>query len=189
MDMNRIVLSVDVDLAKGKSLEVLYVKQFEHDVKKIQVNLYYNGEEVIVPTTGNSARLNASVDGTVTAYQKTAYIPNSNDENYVWFPLYEELTALAGTEHCEIEIYRTSTGDNIYTATFDIIVEPSVATSESPRVVSTTELAGTLNSLDSRVTALEQREAGGTPSAGISAAILSGANGTAGMVSEYEEGN
>lgn len=56
--------------------------------------------------------------------------------------------------------------------------------------------ANDLNRIDSgvenlmtRVTALEQREAGGTPSAGISAAILSGANGTAGMVSEYEEGN
>ena len=187
MELTRLRPTIDIDLAKGKVLDVLYIKQFEHDIKNIQSNLYYNDEEVIVPTTGNSARLNASVDGTVTAYQKTAYIPNSNDENFVWFPLYEELTVLAGTEHCEIEIYRTSTGDNIYTATFDIIVEPSVATSESPRVVSTTELAGTLNSLDSRVTALEQRGAGGTTSAGISAAILAGANGTAGMVSEYEE--
>lgn len=56
--------------------------------------------------------------------------------------------------------------------------------------------ANDLNRIDSgvenlmtRVTALEQRGSGGTTSAGISAAILAGANGTAGMVSEYEEGN
>lgn len=37
--------------------------------------------------------------------------------------------------------------------------------------------------------ALRDLQKGGTPSAGISTAILAGANGTAGMVSEYEEGN
>lgn len=175
MELTRLRPTIDIDLAKGKVLDVIYIKQFEHDIKNIQINLYYNDEEVIVPTTGNSARLNASVDGTVTAYQETAYIPNSNDENYVWFPLYEELTALAGTEHCEVEIYRTSTGDNIYTATFDIIVEPSVATSESPRVVSTTELASTLTSLDSRVTVLERRGTGSGIISGISALGTNGA--------------
>lgn len=186
MDINRIVLSVDVDLAKGKSLEILYVKQFEHDVKKIQVNLYYNGEEVIGLTTGNNARINASVNGTVTAYQLTARLPNDNDKNYIIIPLYEELTSLAGREHCEIEIYNTSTGNNIYTATFDIIVEPSAATAESPRVVSTTELASTLTSLDSRVTALEQRGAGSGIISGISALGTNGAvtAATAGIASE-----
>lgn len=150
-------LEIDVDLAKGKTLEVIHVKQFEHDVKKIRVNLFYNGEEVIVPTTGNAARVSASVGGTVTAYQENAYLPNRDDENYVYFPLHESLTTLSGTEHCEVEIYNTTTEKCIYTATFDIIVEPSVASADSPRAVGTTELAGTLSSLDERLTIIEEK--------------------------------
>lgn len=125
-------LEIDVDLSEGKTLEVLYVKQFEHNIKRIKVNLFYNGEKVIVPTTGNGARLNASVGDETTAYQMAAYLPVSDEENYVYFPLYSELTSKAGVEHCEIEIYKSSTGNNIYTPTFDLIVEPSVATSAPP---------------------------------------------------------
>lgn len=148
--MDKIYCNLELDFSENKSLKVIKVKQFESQGKRIILSLYNNGKEFIFSGL-ETAVINASVNGTVTAYEETCTV--SAEDNYITIPLYPSLTTLAGNEHCEVKI--TSYNNIIYTATFIINVEPSVATSESAAVLKTTELAATLSGLDSRVTVLE----------------------------------
>lgn len=148
--MDKIYCNLELDFSENKSLKVIKVKQFESQGKRIILSLYNNGKEFIFSGL-ETAVINANVNGTVTAYEETCTV--SAEDNYITIPLYPSLTTLAGNEHCEVKI--TSYNNIIYTATFIINVEPSVATSESAAVLKTTELAATLSGLDSRVTVLE----------------------------------
>lgn len=148
--MDRIYCDLELDFSENKSLEVIKVKQFENQGKYIRLYLYDNGTEFSLSGT-ETAVINASVDGTVTTYEESCIV--TAEKNYIYIPLYSSLTTLAGNEHCEVKI--TSSNNIIYTATFILDVEPSVATSESAAVLKTTELAATLSGLDSRVTVLE----------------------------------
>lgn len=148
--MDRIYCDLELDFSENKSLEVIKVKQFENQGKYIRLYLYDNGTEFSLSGT-ETAVINASVDGTVTTYEESCIV--TAEKNYIDIPLYSSLTTLAGNEHCEVKI--TSSNNIIYTATFILDVEPSVATSESAAVLKTTELAATLSGLDSRVTAVE----------------------------------
>lgn len=148
--MDKIYCNLELDFSENKSLKVIKVKQFESQGKRIILSLYNNGKEFIFSGL-ETAVINASVNGTVTAYEETCTV--SAEDNYITIPLYPSLTTLAGNEHCEVKI--TSRNNIIYTATFVLDVEPSVATSESAAVLKTTELAATLSGLDSRVTVLE----------------------------------
>ena len=149
--MDKIYCDLELDFSENKSLKVIKVKQFENRGRDIRLFLYDNGREVIFDGA-ETATINASVNGVVTTYNENCIVVYG--KNCVDIPLYSSLTTLAGKEQCEVKIAKGSEG-TIYTATFVLDVEPSVATSESAAVLKTTELAATLSGLDSRVTVLE----------------------------------
>ena len=154
--------NLDIDVNQNRTLERINVKQFENGSRIIRIFLYDNGEQVELGTSpinstidtdgvNHIAYLNASVDGTVTEYERQCSISN----DVIEVPVNSNLTTLSGFEHCEVKIL----GKNsrvLYTATFYLNVEPSVATTDSAAVLKTTELASTLSSLDARVTTNEE---------------------------------
>ena len=153
--MNKIYCDLELDFSENKSLKVIKVKQFESQGKRIRLYLYNNGTEFIFSGL-ETAVINANVNGTVTTYEETCIV--SVEDNYITIPLYSSLTTLAGNERCEVKI--TSYSNIIYTATFILDVEPSVATSESAAVLKTTELASVLADHESRIAKLESSSGG-----------------------------
>ena len=148
--MNDVYVEIKVDFSCTRSLSTACMKQFEKNGRNIRVYLYDGGEPYELSGL-EAAFLNANVDGTVTAYQLVC--ATYQDCNYIDVPQTSDLTELAGTEHCEIQIKQS--GDILCTATFDIIVEASPATSEQPGILKTVELAGTLADHDRRITSVE----------------------------------
>lgn len=151
-----IYANLNLDFNENRSLKSIKVKQFEDRGREIRLFLSDNGQAITF-SAFETATINASVNGTVTAYDKACvvnYSDNNESDNYITVPLYPELTTLAGTEHCEVKLTNPQ-GTIIYTATFNIEVERSVATSENAEVLQTTELAKVLADHESRITNLE----------------------------------
>lgn len=155
--MELIYETLEIDLSQNRRLQTINVKQFEKEARQIDLYLFYNGQPFYL-SGREQATINASVGGVVTTYDKQCYIMNSNT-NKIEIPLYESLTTLPGVEHCEVKIV-DSTDDVLYTATFNLNVEPSVATSESAAALQTTELASVLADHENRITALENNSGG-----------------------------
>ena len=151
--MDNIEHVLKLDFSQNKVLDTINVKQFEQNTRDILLYLYYNGQPITLNPSVDAATINASVNGTVTTFDEDCIVY----AHYVSVPLYASLTTLPGDELCEVKISHStnSTDYVIYTATFHINVEPSTATSLNPQVLSTTELAATITSLDNRMTALE----------------------------------
>ena len=147
--------ALELDFAQNRTLQSINVKQFENQGRELLLYLYNNGQPVSF-SNWDIATINASVDGVVTTYNENCTIYYNS--NCIEVPLYESLTTLSGTEHCEVKI---KNGDNVtYTATFNLNVEPSVATSESAAALQTTELASVLADHENRITALENNSGG-----------------------------
>ena len=151
--MDNIEHVLKLDFSQNKVLDTINVKQFEQNTRDILLYLYYNGQPITLNPSVDTATINASVNGTVTTFDENCEVY----ARYVSVPLYASLATLPGDELCEVKISRSTDGTEyvIYTATFHINVEPSTATSLTPQVLSTTELAATITSLDNRMTALE----------------------------------
>lgn len=151
--MDNIEHVLSLDFSKNKTIDVVNVKQFEQNTRTIRLYLNYNGQPVTLDPAVDTATINASVNGVVTTFNENCEVY----AHYVDVNLLPSLTILSGDELCEVKISHSSNGTDyiIYTATFHINVEPSTATSLNPQVLSTTELAATITSLDNRMTALE----------------------------------
>ena len=143
-----------LDFKENRSLQTIRIKQFEDQYRQIRIFLCDNGLPVTFSGT-ETATINASVNGTVTTYDAECFV----EDDHIDVPLYATLTTLAGKEHCEIKITNPQ-WCVIYTATFILDVEPSVATSESAAVLKTTELASVLADHESRIAKLEASSGG-----------------------------
>lgn len=166
-----------LDFKKNRSLETIKVKQFEDQYRQIRIFLCDNGQPVTFSGT-ETATINASVNGTVTTYDAECFV----EDDHIDVPLYATLTTLAGKERCEVKITNPQ-WCVIYTATFILDVEPSVATSESAAVLKTTELASVLSDHESRIAKLEASSGGlgvlSTSAVGVNMATSSFVLGTA----------
>lgn len=156
--MELIYNALEIDFSQERLRQTINLKQFEKGARQIDLYLFNNGQPFYLNGTREHATINASIGGVVTTYNEQCDIPGSNT-NKIEIPLYESLTTLPGVEHCEVKIV-DSTDDVLYTATFDINVEPSVATSESAATLQTTELASVLADHENRITALENNSGG-----------------------------
>lgn len=153
--MQEIIHDLELDFVENRTLQTIKIKQFENLSRRLRFNLYDNGRSVSFSGL-ESAAINASVNGIVTAYNESCAITAGS--NIIQFRLPKSFSTLAGTEHCELKI---SDGSAVlYTATFNLDVEPSVATSESAAVLATTELASVLADHENRITALENNSGG-----------------------------
>ena len=154
--MDKIYSDIYIDFDRNRLLSTVNVKQFEDRGRWIRIHLLKNGEPMEL--LGNETlSLSASVDNIVTAFE------TPGNKNKIEFPVASFLTEIAGREHCELKIVSTSGSDvkTAYTATFDLLVEKSVATSESEKVLKTTDLAKVLQDHEDRITALEENGSGG----------------------------
>lgn len=153
--MSKIYSDFSLDFNENRSLQIVRLKQNENCGRILRIALYNNGERVNLENY-SIVVVNASVKGVVTAYD----FPCSIENNMVNVNICPPLTTLAGTELCEIKLLG-STNAVLYTATFEIKVEPSVASTNSPAVLKSTDLARTLKDHEARIEALEQ-ELGGS---------------------------
>ena len=149
--MQIIYIDLELDFMQNRTLKTVYAKQHDNGGRALSITLYNNGEQILLDDNSDTAWLNASVNGTVTVYERSCTISNSNA---VIVPINEALTTLAGTEHCEIKI-KSANGRTIYTATFDLDIEESPANTDSPATLKTTELASALSNHESRLDSLE----------------------------------
>lgn len=166
-----------LDFKENRSLQTIKIKQFEDQYRQIRIFLCDNGLPVTFSGT-ETATINASVNGTVTTYDAECFV----EDDHIDVPLYATLTTLAGKERCEVKITNPQ-WCVIYTATFILDVEPSVATSESAAVLKTTELASVLADHESRIAKLEASSGGlgvlSTLAVGVNMATSSFVLGTA----------
>jgi hypothetical protein len=133
---------LSLDFADNRTLKTIKIKQHDSEGQVIRISLFYNGQRVNIDSSTDTATLNASVGGTVTAYNAECGIVN----NQVRVVIDEDLTTVAGTEHCEIKVsYILGTAGDppsvIHTATFDLLVEPSVANTDHQSILANTDLA------------------------------------------------
>lgn len=146
--MNVIYAELSLDFKENRTLKTVKVKQNDKSGRKLKITLLDNGNEVSLAGL-NIVTINANVGGTVTAYGIECEIKN----NKVIVDICPPLTTLSGREHCEIRI--VSVNGTVHTATFDMLVEAATASTDSPRVLKTTELAEKLKEIDARLDALE----------------------------------
>lgn len=149
--MTTLYIDVPLDFCENRKLQAIKLKQFEDQGRTLRVFLYSNGRAL---TLGGleQVHLNASVGGTVTAYELACQI--SDDGTYIEVPLHRRLTEIAGLEQCELKITNPQ-GMVIFTATFGLDIAPSVASTGSPAVLKTTELARALKAIEKRLDELE----------------------------------
>lgn len=158
-----------LDFRENRSLQTIKIKQFEDRYRQIRIFLCDNGQPITFSGT-ETATINASVNGVVTTYDAECFV----EDDHIDVPLYATLTTLAGKERCEVKITNPQ-WCVIYTATFILDVEPSVATSESAAVLKTTELASVLADHESRIAKLEASSGGlGVAAGEVTAQILTG---------------
>lgn len=169
--MQIIYYDLHLDFMENRTLQTIKVKQFEYLSRVIRLNLYDNGQPVNF-NGWEQAWLYANINGTtVTAYaEKCTVIGGSN---IIEVKLSESLTTLSGEEHCEVKIF-DGNSFILYTATFNLDVEPSVATSESPETLATTELAAVLKDHENRITKLENNSGGGRTTIGTAYRVSGG---------------
>lgn len=140
--MEVLYTDLSLDFADNRTLKTIKIKQHDSEGQVIRISLFYNGQRVNIDSSTDTATLNASVGGTVTAYNAECGIVN----NQVRVVIDEDLTTVAGTEHCEIKVsYILGTAGDppsvIHTATFDLLVEPSVANTDHQSILANTDLA------------------------------------------------
>ena len=139
--MDKIYSDIYIDFDRNRLLSTVNVKQFEDRGRCIRIHLLKNGEPMEL--LGNETlSLSASVDNIVTAfeYSKPGFFTTfttPGNKNKIEFPVASFLTEIAGRE------------------------EKSVATSESEKVLKTTDLAKVLQDHEDRITALEESGGGG----------------------------
>lgn len=168
--MQIIYYNLHLDFMENRTLQTIKIKQFEYLSRVIRLNLYDNGQPVNFSGL-EQAWLYASVSGTVTAYTERCTV--NGGSNIIEVKLSESLTTLSGEEHCEVKIF-DGNSFILYTATFYLDVEPSVATSESPETLATTELAAVLKDHENRITKLENNSGGGRTTIGTAYRVSGG---------------
>lgn len=120
--MKTIYRELRLDFAENKTLQTIKVKQHENIGRELVVSLWHNGEPIEL-SSGDTAKLNAGMRGAVLADGQTCII--DYDNSHVHVPIDDNITAYPGTVHCEILIGHSPSVTKIYTATFDLDVEPS----------------------------------------------------------------
>lgn len=150
--MDVIYTNLSLDFNENYTLKSVKVKQHDNGGRKLRITLFNNGTLVPLNAGTDVATMNASVDGTVTVYNMECTITS----NKVVVDISRELTTLSGIERCEVKI--TSADHSVHTATFNMIVEPSVTNTDSPSVLKTTELAEVLTEIETKMTELESEQ-------------------------------
>lgn len=142
--MQTIYRELRLDFAENRTLQTIKVKQHENIVRELVISLWHNGEPIEL-NSGDTAKLNAGMRGAVLADGQTCII--DYDNSHVHVPIDENLTVYPGTVHCEILIGHSPSVTKIYTATFDLDVEPS--TIDSSVILNPTSAASLSNFVQS----------------------------------------
>lgn len=138
--MNTIKTEISIDFNENRSLKVVRLKQNDAALRHIVVALSHNGVAVQLDSSEETAKVNVSVNG-------VAVVVNNNCtvyDNKVEFDVTEQMTTLAGEGICDIKIMKNSF--TIYTASFKLLIEPSAVSTDTPAILSTTDLIDTINS-------------------------------------------
>lgn len=138
--MNTIKTGISIDFNENRSLKVVRLKQNDTALRHIVVALSHNGVAVQLDSSEETAKVNVSVNG-------VAVVVNNNCtvyDNKVEFDVTEQMTTLAGEGICDIKIMKNSF--TIYTASFKLLIEPSAVSTDTPAILSTTDLIDTINS-------------------------------------------
>ena len=138
--MNTIKTEISIDFNENRSLKVVRLKQNDTALRHIVVALSHNGVAVQLDSSEETAKVNVSVNG-------VAVVVNNNCtvyDNKVEFDVTEQMTTLAGEGICDIKIMKNSF--TIYTASFKLLIEPSAVSTDTPAILSTTDLIDTINS-------------------------------------------
>ena len=113
--MERVYTELSLDFNDNDSMLMVNVQQGDNNGRVIELKLYDNGERVSVGLS-DTATLNASCGGVITAFETTCNIQN----NKVTVLVTSALTAIVGIEHCVVRI--TSANGTVHTASFALNV-------------------------------------------------------------------
>lgn len=142
--MEVLYTDLSLDFADNRTLKTIKIKQHDDHNRIIRIAFFHKGQRITLDSNTDTAVINASVGGTVTAYHDDTGVGINNISNTVNVTLTDNLTTLAGTEHCEIMV-NTDGGIDAnrisHTATFDLLVEPSVANTDHQSILANTDLA------------------------------------------------
>lgn len=143
--MEVLYTDLSLDFADNRTLKTIKIKQHDDHNRTIRIALFHKGQRITLDSNTDTAVINASVGGTVTAYHDDTGVEINSISNTVDVTLTDNLTTLAGTEHCEIMVSYTDSRINAnrisHTATFDLLVEPSVANTDHQSILANTDLA------------------------------------------------
>lgn len=143
--MEVLYTDLSLDFADNRTLKTIKIKQHDDHNRTIRIALFHKGQRITLDSNTDTAVINASVGGTVTAYHDDTGVGINNISNTVDVTLTDNLTTLAGTEHCEIMVsytdFRINANRISHTATFDLLVEPSVANTDHQSILANTDLA------------------------------------------------
>lgn len=147
--MEHIFVHIKLDFCAGDSLQTVYAHQGDRDTGKvIAAELYNNGRRVTLDSETDTITLFAAVGNTATAIGRSCYISN----NCAMITITQELSALAGTQHCFIRV--ESENGVVHTASFDILVSAD-PTAGKPEVIATADIATRLTAAENDITVLE----------------------------------
>ena len=113
--MDRVYTELSLDFNDNDSMLMVNVQQGDNNGRVIELKLYDNGERVSVGLS-DTATLNASCNGVITAFETICNIQN----NKVAILVTNALTAIVGIEHCVVRI--TSASGTVHTARFALNV-------------------------------------------------------------------
>lgn len=143
--MEKIYHDLSLDFCENRSLQEIKIKQNDKFGRRIRLHFYNNGAAVAINSETDTATCYASINGIATAVGDVCNIEN----NAVIIDVGLPMTSIAGTERCEVRV--ESANGRVHTATFNILVEPSTVTENTPKIINTADIFGQLGSLESNI--------------------------------------
>lgn len=141
--MEKIYHDLSLDFCENRSLQEIRIKQNDKFGRRIRLHFYNNGAAVAINSETDTATCYASINGIATAVGDACNIEN----NAVIIDVGLPMTSIAGTERCEVRV--ESANGRVHTATFNILVEPSTVTENTPKIINTADIFGQLGSWES----------------------------------------
>lgn len=139
--MERVYRELSLDFNDNDSLLMVNVQQGDDNGRVIELKLYDNGERVSVGLS-DTATLNASCNGVITAFESICNIQN----NKVTVLVTSALTAIVGIEHCVVRI--TSASGTVHTASFALNVGADPADDRITGVLPASSIVSRLEAIE-----------------------------------------
>ena len=151
--MNTVTAYLDLDFCESESMRAVHVKQGDSGgLRQIRLSLYSNRQRVTFAET-DTAQLYASINSIATVTGDECTIMANDD---IIVPITEDMTKIAGVEHCELRI-TTASGKRIHTARFDLIVGAAVINGDTPGYLPSTSVLDQIAQLREDLDALTEQ--------------------------------